>query len=85
MSEIFVDKQKFGKIVRDGDMLKRPLYDVDIKLLFIMRTEQNLKQSMRKYKCFNDSTALEHIRNLKENISNLNKLCRELDDIYGVK
>lgn len=85
MSEISVDKEKFGEIVRDEDLFKRPLYDVDIELLMAMRTEQNLKQSMRKHKCSDDSEVLERIRILREKITNLDLLHKELDNIYGVE
>ena len=85
MTEISVDKEKFGEIVRDEDMFKRPLYEVDIELLSEMRTEQNLMQSMRKRKCSDNSNKLEQIRILKEKISELNALCQELDKIYGVE
>ena len=85
MSEITVDKEKFGEIVRDDDLVKRPLYDVDIELLMAMRTEQNLKQSMRKHKCFDDPVVLERIRILREKITNLELLHKELDSIYGVE
>lgn len=85
MSEISVDKEKFGEIVRDEDLFKRPLYDVDIELLMAMRTEQNLKQSMRKHKCSDDPVVLEQIRILREKIMNLDILYKELDNIYGVE
>ena len=80
------NKSDFGEIVQDDpSIFKRPLYEVDIKLLSAMRTEANLSHNMSKHKQFSDQLILEQKRKLELEIENLHCIAKELDKKYNVE